>query len=253
MTILALFLALLIGISLGLLGGGGSILAVPILVYVAKVPAKEAIAMSLIVVGTTSLIGAMQHWRARNIDVHAALVFGIISMIAAYGGGWLARFISGSTQLIVFAVVMFTAAISMLRSSWRAEPETRPGRPATGPLVAAGIGVGTLTGLIGVGGGFLIVPALVLFAHLDIKRSLGTSLAVIAMNCVAAWLAYTTTTRLDIRFTALFTGMAIAGVFAGSALVSHVSKAALKRGFAIFLLAVAIMMLIANREALGIL
>lgn len=248
MTVLALFLALLIGISLGLLGGGGSTLAVPILVYVAKVPPKEAIAMSLIVVGATSLMGALQHWRARNIDVHAAIVFGIISMIAAYGGGWLSQFVAGSTQLAIFGVVMLAASLSMLRSSARAEPERTHGRPATAPLVAAGIGVGTLTGMIGVGGGFLIVPALVLFANLDIKRSLGTSLIVIAMNCAAAWLAYTTSTDIDPRFTVLFTLMAIAGVFAGSAIVPHVSRVALKRGFAMFLLVVAVLILIANRE-----
>ena len=112
-----------------------------------------------VVVGSTSLVGALRHWRAGNIYVHSSIVFGLISMAGAYAGGLLSRFVPGATQLTIFGAVMFAAAISMLRSGSQEEPQPRDTRPAALPLAAAGVGVGMLTGLVGVGGGFLIVPA----------------------------------------------------------------------------------------------
>lgn len=233
-SLLALSLAALIGLSLGLLGGGGSTLAVPILVYVGGMDAKPAIATSLLVVGTTSLIGAIRHWRHSNVELRTAILFGLVSMAGAYAGGKVASHLSDVFQLVLFAVVMLIVAVSMFRSGTSERPSTRL------PLVAlAAAAVGVLTGIVGVGGGFLIVPALVLFAGVPMARAIGTSLVVIAMNSAAGFAAYAGTVQLDWAYTALFTGLAIAGVLAGSSLGRTFSPVVLKRVFATFLIGVA--------------
>lgn len=244
MPIAGLLLAILIGASLGLLGGGGSILAVPILVYAVGMTAKPAIAVSLLVVGVTSLIGALRHWRTSNVDPKTAVAFGLVSMAGSYGGGKLAAQLSDRVQLTIFAAVMLAAAVSMFRSKGE---EGERAAPARLPLViAAAAGVGLLTGVVGVGGGFLIVPALVLFGGLTMKRAVGTSLLVIAMNSVSGFLAYAGEVRIDWAYTMLFTALAVAGVFLGSALAQHVSPAQLRRGFAVFLVAVSTFVLAQN-------
>lgn len=248
MEILGFVLAALIGISLGLLGGGGSILAVPILVYVVGMAAKSAIATSLLVVGTTSLVGAFRHWRAGNIDLRSAALFGVISMIGSFLGGRLAAMVSDNFQLVLFAVVMLGASISMFRSRTDSEDAVTAVRPPTF-LFAAAAAVGLLTGVVGVGGGFLIVPALVLLAGLPMKRAVGTSLLVIAMNSASGFLAYAGHVDIDWRYMALFTAIAVIGVFIGSAVVPHVSQGVLKRGFAVFLIAVAGFILYQSQRA----
>ncbi|HET7710540.1 MAG TPA: sulfite exporter TauE/SafE family protein [Thermoanaerobaculia bacterium] len=236
MQILGLFLAGFIGLSLGLLGGGGSILAVPILVYAAGMAAKPAIAVSLLVVGATSLIGALQHWRAGFVDVRMAVVFGLVSMAGSYAGGRLAALLSDRVQLTFFAAVMLAASISMFRK----ENRDGQGRIARLPLIAASAAaVGLLTGVVGVGGGFLIVPALVLFAGQPMRRAVGTSLLVIAMNSAAGFAAYAGRVPIDWTYTAAFTVFAVAGVLIGSAAAQFVSHAQLKKGFALLLVVVA--------------
>lgn len=237
MEILGLLLAALIGVSLGLLGGGGSILAVPILVYVVAMPAKPAIAASLLVVGATSLVGSFRHWRASNVDLRAAIIFGLVSMAGSYAGGKLATNVSDRFQLVLFAVVMLGASFSMFRARSDESPAGTVLRPPL--VVAAAAAVGLLTGIVGVGGGFLIVPALVLFAALPMKRAVGTSLLVIAMNSASGFLAYAGKVQIDWRYTAIFTGLAIVGVFIGSSIVQYVSQSVLKRAFAVFLIGVA--------------
>lgn len=243
MTILAYVLAAAIGLSLGLLGGGGSTLAVPVLAYVMHLPPKEAIATSLLVVGATSFVGATRHWAADNVDLRAALLFGVTSMIAAFGGGRAAVLIPGWIQMTVFAIVMIAAAISMLRK--RPLDDTR-GPVSTGKVIAAAAATGALTGLVGVGGGFLIVPALVTFAHLTIRRAVGTSLLVIAMNSASGFSAYFGRVDIALVPAALFTLAAFAGVAAGSALVPRVPAERLRRGFAFFLIAIALFVLYRN-------
>ncbi|HUF16984.1 MAG TPA: sulfite exporter TauE/SafE family protein [Thermoanaerobaculia bacterium] len=240
MAILGLFMAALIGISLGLLGGGGSILAVPILVYVVGMGAKPAIATSLLVVGATSFVGSLRHLRAANVDVRTALVFGVVSMACSYGGGRLASFLSDTFQLGFFSVVMIAASLGMFRS----RNEEGRGSVHPGLVAVSAAGVGLLTGIVGVGGGFLIVPALVLLAGIPMKRAVGTSLVVIAMNSAAAYIAYSKHVSLDWRYTAMFTGFALAGVLAGSALVESVSQKVLRRAFATFIAGVGSFILI---------
>lgn len=247
MALLGLALAALIGVSLGLFGGGGSILAVPILVYVAGMETKTAIAASLLVVGATSVVGALQHWRAKNVDVRTALMFGIVSMAGSFAGGRGAAYLTDTFQLTLFAIVMLAASVSMLRS--RNNREEGTGAPRIGMTVAAATAVGLLTGVVGVGGGFLIVPALVFFTGIPIRRAVGTSLIVISMNSASGFLAYAWIVEIDWSYILGFTGMAIVGVFAGSAAVPHVPQSVLKRAFAIFLIVVAGFILLQNRAA----
>lgn len=252
MILLGLALAALIGISLGLLGGGGSVLTVPILVYILGFEAKTAIAMSLPIVGTTSLVGAASHWRAGRVQLRTALWFGVFAM----GGSFLsARFlspqVSGGFQLALLAIVMLAAAISMFRSARRPAGADAPRRPAAlSMLVPVAFGVGILTGLVGIGGGFLIVPALVLLAGVPMKEAIGTSLVVIAMNTFAGYFGYAGHTPIPWVFLAEFTAVAIAGILGGAKLVKYVSQAQLKQGFAVFLLCIGAFILYLNRHAL---
>jgi uncharacterized membrane protein YfcA len=249
---LGLALAGVIGLSLGLLGGGGSILTVPVLVYVLGYGAKPAIAMSLPVVGVTSLAGAALHWRLGNVRLRAALLFGVLAMAGAYGGARLAGHVSGALQLALLALVMLGAAVSMFRSGGRGAEEAAGNRQAPGAavLVPAALGVGALTGLVGIGGGFLIVPALVLLARLPMRQAVGTSLVVIAMNTAAGFAGYLGTVDIDWSFLAGFTGVAVLGALAGTAAARAVPQRTLKRAFAVFLVAVGGFILYQNRGAL---
>jgi uncharacterized membrane protein YfcA len=251
MLAIGLALALLIGLSLGLLGGGGSILTVPVLVYVLGFAAKPAIAMSLPVVGITSLIGAALHWRLGNVRVPTALLFGILAMAGAFAGAKLAVFLSGAVQLVILAVVMLAAAGSMLRGRGHGSPEAEhvPSTPPRlGMIIPVAVGVGVLTGLVGIGGGFLVVPALVLLGRVPMREAVGTSLLVIAMNSASGFAGYLGTVELDWGFLTEFTGAAVAGALAGTVLAAHVPQAALKRAFGVFLLAMGGFVLFRNRD-----
>ena len=244
---LGLALAALIGLTLGLLGGGGSILTVPVLVYVLGFGAKSAIAMSLPVVGITSLVGAALHWRLGNVRVRTALTVGALAMVGAFAGARLSVLLSGTAQLVLLAGVMLAAAVSMLRGANRHAVPAAAGSARLALLVPAALGVGLLTGVVGIGGGFLIVPALVLLARVPMREAVGTSLLVIAMNSASGFAGYFGTVALDWRFLAAFTAVAVAGTLAGTALVTRMPQAALKRGFAFFLLAMGGFVLYMNR------
>jgi uncharacterized membrane protein YfcA len=240
-------LAVLIGISLGLLGGGGSILIVPLLAYGLGFGAKTAIAMSLPIVGVTSLAGALGHWRAGNVQPRLAVAFGLAAMAGAFAGARLAGFLSGTVQLAILGLVMLAAALSMFRNGARSDSAPMRARHDLVPLLAIALGVGVLTGIVGIGGGFLIVPALVLFARVPMKQAIGTSLLVIVMNSAAGFAGYLGRVDVPWGFMAGFTGFAILGVLAGTSLVRAVPQAQLKRAFAVFLIAVALFTLYQNR------
>jgi uncharacterized membrane protein YfcA len=245
---LGLALAALIGLSLGLLGGGGSILTVPLFVYVLGFGAKESIAMGLAVVGTTSLVGAAMHWREGNVHLKAALTFGGLAMAGTYGGARLASFVPGTVQLTVFAGVMWVAAFLMFRNA-----RGRPVAPAPAvsrallPTVLVSLGVGLLTGLVGVGGGFLIVPALVLFAGLPMKQAVGSSLLVISLNSFVGFAGYLDQVRVPWGLLGGFTLLAVAGILVGTWFSRFISQAALKRGFSVFLVVMGGFILFKNR------
>lgn len=249
MTAIGLALAALIGLSLGVLGGGGSILTVPIFVYVLGFEAKQAIAMSLAVVGVTSLFGSIGHWRAGNVNLRVALIFGGVAMAGTYLGARLAVFLTGAAQLTLFAVVMLLAAIFMFRDKKPAE-NISAANPADMPLaliVLEGIAVGVLTGLVGVGGGFLIVPALVLLGKIPMKQAVGTSLLVIAMKSAAGFYGYLGQVEVPWGFMAVFTAVAMSGIVAGTYLVRFISQDSLKRAFSVFLVVMGIFILYQNR------
>jgi uncharacterized protein len=246
-----LVLGFLTGLSLGLLGGGGSILAVPIFVYILGFEAKEAIAMSLFVVGLTALVGAVSHWRAGNVNLRVAALFGAFAMAGTYAGARIAVFFTGAAQLTLFAIVMLVAAIFMFRGSGALPAEPAPvvvrSLAANVLIGVEGIAVGVLTGLVGVGGGFLIVPALVLLGGLPMKQAIGTSLLVIALKSGSGFLGYAGQVEVAWLFMALFSTIACAGILVGSRLVRHVPAAALRRAFALFLIAMGALILYQNR------
>lgn len=248
--ILALSLALLVGGSLGLLGGGGSILTVPIFVYVLGIEPKAAIAMSLGVIGLVSLAGAWSHWRDGRVDVRIALVFGSVAMAGTYLGARLSVFMSGTAQLVLFAVVMLVAAGFMYGD--RPPVDEASSAPVRGPVLRwalialEGVAVGILTGLVGVGGGFLIVPALVLLGDLPMKLAVGTSLLVIAMKSASGFVGYLGTPGIDAVFMATFSAAAVVGIVIGSRFVRIVPQRALRKTFAGFLVVMGALILIRN-------
>jgi len=250
MTALGAGLALVVGLLLGLLGGGGSILTVPILVYVLHEPVKPAIATSLCVVGLVALIGFVSHARQGAVAVRVALIFGPFAVVAAYAGARLAEHIPSEIQLVLFALVGLAGSVLMLRGTFRESggPENAPyafhGDARTIVLLAVqGIGVGILTGIIGVGGGFLIVPALILIARLPIRHAIGTSLLVIAMNALAGFAGYALIVPIDWRLVGWFTMVAGLGSIAGTMLSGRVPEARLRQVFGVLLIGVSLYVL----------
>jgi uncharacterized protein len=244
-------LALLIGVALGMLGGGGSILTVPVFVYVMGFEPKDAIAMSLPVVGTTSLVGALGHWRAGNVDGRAVAVFAPLAMAGAVAGARLATLVSGAFQLVLLGVVMLAAGVLMLsdRGPAAGASPRAAGRSRVVVLAASGLAVGVLTGLVGVGGGFLIVPALVLVAGVPIRRAIGTSLLVISLSTVTALAAYQGQARISWQVVAVFTALAIVGAVVGTRAGRRVPARGLRRAFGVLVLALAVFLLYENRAA----
>jgi uncharacterized protein len=246
-----LVLAGVVGLALGLLGGGGSILAVPIFVYVLGYEAKVAIAMSLGVVGFTSLAAAVGHWRSGNVDLRVAAVFGSVAMAGTYAGARLAAFVSGSFQLGLFAAVMLASAFFMFRgSSPRLASAPEPGPMSIGLIVGEGLLVGVLTGLVGVGGGFLIVPALVLLGKVPMRVAIGTSLVVIALKSAAGFAGYLGQVEVPWMFMGAFAAVATAGAVGGSHVIRFVPQHALRRSFAALLVVMGTLILYQNRAAL---
>jgi uncharacterized membrane protein YfcA len=245
-------LAVLIGVTLGMLGGGGSILTVPVFVYVMGFEPKEAIGMSLPVVGTTSLVGALGHWRHGNLDWRAVLAFAPLAMGGALVGAQLGERVSGTFQLALLGIVMLGAGVLMLRDGGRTEKAIPPRVGGAGRHVilgATGLGVGVLTGLVGVGGGFLIVPALVLLAGVPIKRAVGTSLLVISLSTFAGAAAYHGEAALSWRVVAIFTVLAIVGTLAGTRIARWVPARGLRVAFGVLVLVLAGFLLYQNGAA----
>uniref|UniRef100_UPI00064C24DB sulfite exporter TauE/SafE family protein n=1 Tax=Nocardiopsis sp. RV163 TaxID=1661388 RepID=UPI00064C24DB len=196
--VLALGLAAVVGLALGLLGGGGSILMVPLLTYAVGMDPKEAIAASLFVVGLTSLVGALAHARAGNVRWRTGLVFGTAGMAGAFVGGVVGAHVPGALLMTAFALMMVATALAMLRGG-----SATPGRrsaaaaPPLGRVVLDGVVIGAVTGLVGAGGGFLVVPALVLLGGLAMPAAVGTSLLVIGMKSFAGLAGYLTAVSPD--------------------------------------------------------
>lgn len=254
MEILGYFMAIAIGVSLGLIGGGGSILAVPVLAYLFGMDEKVATAYSLFIVGTAALVGGLRQHGNGNVDWRTAAVFGL----PAITGVWAVRhyivpalpdvlFTAGGLEFTrrmgmfgLFAVLMVWAAWSMLSSVERksGSGDVNYNYPL---ILAEGLIVGSLTGFVGAGGGFLIIPALVILANLEIKRAIGTSLMIIALKSLLGFfLGDSMTTAIDWGFLGRFTALAVVGIFTGVALGRFIDGGKLKKGFGYFIIAMAV-------------
>lgn len=252
MIAVALVLSLVIGLSLGLLGGGGSILTLPILRYVLHMEAHAAIAVSLVVVGTTSLAALVPHARRGRVRWRTGAVFGAASMVGAFAAGRVAHFVPASLLLVLFGGMMLATAAAMMLGGRRAAPAASVAEPQPAPsprelpvgkVLLEGVVVGAVTGLVGAGGGFLVVPALLLLGRLPMDVAVGTSLLVIAMKSFAGFAGHAGHTEIDATLTLLVTGAAVVGSVAGGALVSRISPELLRKAFAWFVVVMAIFIL----------
>jgi uncharacterized protein len=254
--------AALIGVSLGLIGGGGSILTVPVLVYLFKLDAATATSYSLFIVGSTSLVGAVKNYLAGQTHLKTAFIFGISSVITvlitrrlllplvpeeifSVGSFSLSK---QTATLVLFAVLMLLASISMIKDR-KPVAQVSPERRSYVTLLLYGIGVGLVTGALGAGGGFLLIPALVLVLGLPMKQAVGTSLLIIAMNSLIGFTGDVSRYPMDWQLLLTVTAIAISGIFAGFALGKKISGQKLKKGFGWFVLVMGIYIL--ARELYG--
>ena len=254
MTILlAILFGALIGVLLGLVGGGGSILTVPILVYVLGKGVHEATATSLVIVGATALVGMVPHARAGRVATVTALLFGGAGIGGAFIGAYLNRLVSGPVILLLFGLLMLVVAARMATGRKRAAGSGEEPIPhgIRWPVLASGLGVGVLTGFFGVGGGFLIVPALVLVLGFPMRLAVGTSLAIIAINSAAGVLAQLGSGGIDLGLAALFILGGLAGATLGGRLAGRVDEAKLSRGFAALVALVGLYLIARNGLALA--
>lgn len=261
-TLIGYILAAGVGITLGLFGGGGSILTVPILTYLMGIDAPEAIAASLIIVGITSAVSLIAHQRAKQVLWKIGLIFGVAGMMGAFFGGLLGGYLPAPVLMLLLAVMMVTTAIFMIRkrpikAGDRLENTIdQHGEPLHTELpyiriIIDGVLVGFATGIVGAGGGFLIVPALTLLAGIPMAQAVGTSLLIIVMKSVAGAGGYLLTVQIDWPLVAIFSSIAIIGAFFGSRLAHRISDTKLRVGFGYFVVAVGI--LIAVQETFRIL
>jgi uncharacterized membrane protein YfcA len=234
-ALLALPFGLAIGLSLGLVGGGGSILALPVLVYVLGEPVKSATTESLLIVGVTALLGSVDHARAGRVRPRTALAFGTAGIVGALAGTALNRAVGSRAILFAFALLLLVAAAAMLRGRGEPRrPEIAPrGRDLWLRVAPAGVVTGVLTGFFGVGGGFAIVPALTLLLALPLAAAVGTSLVVIAITSAGALAAHLGSGGVDWGIATAFTAAAVVGAFAGSRLGRRARPHRLAQAFAV--------------------
>jgi uncharacterized protein len=236
-VILALTLALAIGFSLTVLGSGGSIITVPVLVYAAHIPPQQAVGMSLAVVGGTSLAATVMNARTGLVHVKAAALFSLTGIVGALGGAQLTHLVSPALLMLLFAALMIVIATLMLRGPIVHAADS-PEKCNWQRCSLTGFVVGGLTGFLGVGGGFLIVPALIFFGHLPLKSAIITSLVVIAVNSFAGLAGHLHQTPFDWRIAGVFLGASLLGMIAGRYFARCLAVAHLRMAFAWFVLAV---------------
>jgi uncharacterized membrane protein YfcA len=250
-TLLSIVLAIFVGISLGLIGSGGSILTVPILVYIMAVEPVLATAYSLFIVGSTALVGGIKSALLKKVDFKTVLIFGIPSIAAVYFTRAIIvphlpevfftigtfEFTKSIALMLLFAIVMIMASISMIKPSKVVEDENSPMKYNLPLILLEGLLVGVLTGLVGAGGGFLIIPALVLLAKMPMKLAVGTSLFIIAAKSLIGFLGDLKGNQtIDWSLLLLFTFASIIGIFIGIYLSKKIHGAKLKTGFGWFVL-----------------
>lgn len=238
--ILAMILAVGIGFSLGLLGGGGTILAVPLLTYVAGFPAHEAIASSMFIIGITSAVSVIPHARRGNVQWRTGFLFGAAAMAGAFGGGLLGSRLPSVVLMVAFGIMMVATALAMIidrRTTAAGGPKKK--LPLV-RIILEGLVVGLVTGMVGAGGGFLVVPALVLLGGLSMPAAVGTSLLIISMKSFTGLAGYLTSVSIDWVPVLIITGITVTGALIGSALVKYIPEKALKKAFGYLVLAMGI-------------
>jgi uncharacterized membrane protein YfcA len=248
LNIFALLGACAIGLSLGLMGSGGSILTVPVLVYLVDQPEKIAIAGSLFIVGSIALLGSLPYMRQRLVDWNTVWLFGIPGMIGTYAGAWIAGYISGLMQLALFAGVMLLASYFMLKPKTDIEAESDHQRH-TFKIILDGLIVGVVTGIVGVGGGFLIIPALVLLGGLTMRNAIATSLVIIALKSFAGFVKYLDVLEnngLSLDWTVIGVMIVLGGLGStlGNKIANKVPQDKLKKMFGCFLIIMGIYILV---------
>ncbi len=241
--IAAVTLAAVVGLSLGALGSGGSIITTPLLVYLAHVPPPAAIGMSLVIVGATSLVGAYLHMRRGNVAIKQCFLFSLTGMVGSYLGSTGTHLLSRRALMLVFSSIMLVSGSLMLRGVVRLKKAKSVG---VYQCLAAGFCVGLLTGFLGVGGGFLIVPSLIFFGGLDTRMATGTSLGVITFNSATGLLGQLRFVQIEWRLLSMFLAVAIVGMIAGAAFSQRLSDAGLRRILAITILVLGISLGIQN-------
>ena len=236
-------LALAIGMAMGLFGAGGSLLLVPGLTYLMGFDAKQAITTSLAVVGISAAVGSAARLLRGSLPLKPALVIGIATVVGAFAGSAIGARLDDGVQLRIFGVVSMVAALGL---AWQSAVSERASQPARGraALAAAGVGVGFATGLLGVGGGFLIVPALVIGANLDMREATGVSLFVMVPATISAFIGYAGTVTPAWSFVLPFAAVASAGTVAGGFAGHAVPQRRLQQIFAASLIAIAAFILI---------
>ncbi|WP_321325065.1 sulfite exporter TauE/SafE family protein [Thiomicrorhabdus sp.] len=238
--ILAWIGALFIGLTLGLLGSGGSILTVPVLTYLVGQETKVAIASSLIIVGIISIFSAIPYARQKLVKWRTVVIFGVPGMAGAVFGAWLAHYVSDALQMLIFAGLMIVASYLMFKPVKLDAEEMEQEERAIYKIALDGFVVGGITGLVGVGGGFLIIPALVLLGGLSMRLAVGTSLVIIAFKSFAGFLEYLHVLQemqlsVDWQIIGLFSIIGVVGGWLGHKISSKINQHHLKRGFAVFL------------------
>jgi uncharacterized membrane protein YfcA len=234
-----------IGLSLGLMGGGGSLLTVPALVYLVGQTPQAAVTTSLAIVGANSLMGASFHRSQGTLNWNVALTFGGAGMLVAYLAAGLSNMMPDKALLVAFAVIMLLVG-GMILIRVREDVTEATAHRSFPVVIASGAGVGLMTGILGIGGGFLIVPALVMLVGLPMQMAVGTSLIVIAMNSLAGFLGHIGDGSFDITMTAIFAAAGLVGTFAGSRLNKRLPAGNLQKGFAWFVIALALFLLYDN-------
>jgi len=240
--IVAMALAIFVGFSLGALGSGGSIITTPLLVYVARIPVETAVGMSLVIVGTTSFVGALIHLRSGNVALKPSLLFALTGMIGSFIGSYGTHLVSKKALMLIFAGAMIVAGLRM----WRAPKVPQRGVFDAVRCLTIGFFVGLFTGFLGVGGGFLIVPALVLFAGLDSRLAAGTSLAVITLNSITGILGQLRFITLDWNLIGGFLMFTVLGVLVGAAVANRLADYRLRRMFACTVIVLAVAVAVGN-------
>lgn len=237
---LALVLAFGIGLTLGLVGGGGSILANPVLVYVLGMSPQSAIVMGYPIVGGAALIGAVQHWRAGTIELRATAPVGLAAMLGASLGTLLVfrLGLDGQVRFALLAITMVAAGLAMLIDTLRRTPPKPRAEPTWPALLVIGVVVGALTGIVGVGGGFIMVPALIVLGGLELRRAVATSLLVITMSTTVSFLAQRGTTDVHWDIILPFGASVAVGLISATFVAARIPQRALKRAFAALLVVV---------------